>query len=774
MKEFNFIGKSVPRLDAVEKVTGKAKYTSDFKMTGLLYSKVLRSTYAHAKIRSIDISKAQVLPGVRAVITPKDAPSEPISPLLGDQYVLCKDNIARCVGDPVAAVAADTIEIAEEAVELIKVDYEELPAVFDVEEAFQNNPSVVVHPNLFSYRPLTGIPVRPDLRRPNVCQTYKIRSGDIEKGFEDADLIIENRYTTARMQHAQIEPHVADAWFEADGGLTVRSSCQLPHLLRVWLSRIFHLPTSKVRILTALIGGGFGGKGGIRAEPIAALLAQRSSRPVRLTYSREEMFVFGGQRMPYVIDIKDGVKNDGTLIAREMRVLLGIGAYSDFGALLVRRAAVGAVGTYRIPNFKLDSFGVYMNLPLTGALRGFGCPEVQWPIEQQMDIISEKLGIDAVEIRNKNILNEGDRDVSGMVTRPTGMRECLEKVAEWIGWRKKYTEDNTPWRKGKGIAIGSKSVAAGYGMTSVVNVKVWHDGIVEVQHSAAQMGQGIKTALAQIAAEEFEIPIERVRLISGDTAFCPFDFGTVASRSLICNGNALIAACVDAKEQLYKLASLVLNTTPEDLAISNGKIFSKTTPDKSIGVGELFTPLGIPRGGKEIIGTGSYTSPYQPEDSETGQSERPVFDYSYTANAVEVAVNVETGEIIVLKNGMACDIGKAINPKLVEGQIEGGIGMGMGSALYEEVIMDKGLMFNASFCDYYLPTTLEMPRGENSAAILVEILEPEGPFGAKGVGELSIIAAAPAIANAVYDAIGIRIMDMPLSKEKMFKAIRRL
>ena len=771
MEELKVVGKGVPRLDAVEKVTGRAKFGSDFKMGGMLYAKVLRSPYPHAKILGIDTSKAESLPGVRTVIAPKDVPPISIAPLLGDQYVLCRDHVVRCVGDPVAAVAADTIEIAEEALELIEVDYEELPAVLDAEEAFRTDPLVIIHPDLPKYR-RGPVPIRPDPERPNVCQTYKIRSGDVEKGFQEADLIVENRFTTARIQHCPLERHLADAWFEPDGSLTIRSSGQQAYEIKLALCELFHLPPSKVRMLSTYIGGAFGGKGWMRTEAIAALLAQKSKRPVRLVYTREEMFVFGGNRVTYIIDIKDGVKRDGTLVAREMRVILAIGAYSEYGVLLVRRAAAGAVGTYRIPNFKLDSYGVYTNLPLTGAFRGFGCPEVEWPIEQQMDTIAEKLEIDPVELRKKNILNEGDRDVSGMITRSIGVRECLDKVAEWIGWGEKPVEEGGVWRRGKGIAIGNKSVMAG--STSVVIVKIWQDGMIEARHSATQLGQGINTTLAQIAAEQFGVPVERARIVSGDTALCPFDFGTVASRSLVHNGNALIAACQDAKQHLFKIAAPKLGTSPEDLAISEGKIYAKGTPEKSINITDLFTPLGIPLEGGEILGRGVYTGPVIREDPETGQSGRSVFDYSHTANAVEVAVNVETGEIKVLRSGMACDMGKAINPKIVEGQIEGGIGMGIGATLYEEVILDKGTVVNASFMDYHIPTTLDTPSVENTKAMIVEAAEPEGPFGAKGVGELPLVATAPAIANAVYNAVGVRIKDLPLSKEKVLEGIKKI
>ncbi len=770
MKELKVVGKSIQRIDAVEKVTGRAKFTTDFKMGNMLHAKAVLSPHAHARILSIDTSKAEKLPGVRAVLTPKDVPPVHISPFWGDQFALCMDNIVRCVGEPVAAVAADTIEIAEEAVRLIKVTYEELPAVFDVEEALKQEPPAVVHPELSRYKPLTGVPIRPDRTRPNVCQTYNIRCGDVEKGFQEADLIVENKFTTCRIQHCQLEPHSAIAWLESDGSLTVRSSSQMINAVKTCLCKLCNLPPAKVRVISSYVGGGYGGKGGIRAEPIAALLAQKSRKPVEFIFTREEMFIYGGHRVPFTIHIKDGVKKDGTLVAREMKTILAIGAYSDYAILIVRRGAAGAVGTYRTPNFKLEAYGVYTNLPLSGALRGFGCPEIQWPIEQQMDIIAEKLGIDPVEIRKKNILNEGERDASGMIINSIGVRECLDKVASWIEWDKKSEEQRGPWKKGKGMTVGNKSVVPG--STSVVIVKVWQDGMIEVRDSAAQLGQGIKTTLAQIAAEQFDIPVERVRMVTGDTAYTPFDYGTVASRSLIHNGNALIAACNDAKQQLFKLAAPKLGAW--DLETSGGKIYVREVPDKSINISELFTPMGVPLEGGEFLGTGAFTGSVMPEDPETGQSERSVFDYSYIANAVEVAVNVETGEIKILKNATAADVGKAINPMIVEGQIEGGDVMGFGSALFEEIVFnDKGTVVNNNFTDYRIPSSLDVPIRKNNKSFIVEAPEPEGPFGAKGVGELPLVGIAPAIANAVYNAVGARIKDLPLSKERVLEGIKK-
>ncbi len=764
MEELGVVGRGIPRLDAVGKVTGKAVFTSDFVVPGMIHAKVLRSPYPHARIRGIDTSGAERLPGVRAIIEPKDVPPVSIGQFLGDQYVLCHDNVVRCTGDPVAAVAADTEEIAEAALELIEVDYEEIPAVFDVEEAFRQDPQVIVHPDLRAYKP-GPLPWYPDPERPNVCHTYKIRSGDLARGFQEADLIIQNTYTTARILHCQMESHVAVAWFEPDGGLTVMTPCQLLYNLKSLLCRLFDLSPSRVRLLSTFIGGAFGAKGQARAEPVAALLAQKSRRPVRLAFTREEMSRVGGHRVPMIFDIRDGVKRDGTLVAREVRALLALGAYSDTGFLLVKRTPVGAVGTYRVPNFKLDCYGVYTNEPLTTALRGFGAPEIQWAIEQQMDVIAERLGIDPVEIRKRNVLKEGDRDACGMTVQSVGVTECLDRVKEWIGWGEKPVENSGSWKRGKGIAIGNKSIQTG--VSSVVIVKVWQDGVIEVRHSVARLGQGTETCLAQIAADQFGVPVRQVRVVSGDTAFCPPDFGTVASVSLVHNGHALILACRDAKRQLFELAAPMLGAEPGDLKTSGGSIYVMGT-EEAIKISRLFTPLGIPLKGGEILGIGSFTSPRFPEDLETGQSERYVFSFSYGANAVEVAVNVDTGEVKLLRIASAFDTGKAINPMIVEQQIEGGVSMGI-SCTFEEVLIDRGAVFNNGFVDYPVFTAVDMPEVDNIETMIVEVPHRDGPFGAKGIGEVSLVAVAPAIANAVYDAIGVRIKDLPISRQKVLR-----
>ena len=769
MEENKIIGAGLSRIDAVAKVTGKAMYTADYKINGLIYAKVLGSLYPHARIVSINTSRVEGLAGVKAIVTPNDVPPVPIDTNLGDQYILCRDKIARYVGDPIAAVAADTIEIAEEAIKMIEVKYEELPAVFDAEEAFKKDPPVIVHPDLPNYR-RGHLEVYPDPDRPNVFHTYKIYRGDIEKSFQEADLIIENRFSTARIQHCPIEPHIADAWFEFDGSLIVRSSTQHPFRTKLTLGAIFNISPAKIRVITPYIGGAFGCKTRtMKIEAIAVLLAKKSQRPVRLSYNRKDMFDFGIHRAPFIVYIKDGVKSDGTLIARKMKVIVALGAYNDFhGVPLVLHGAKGPLNTYRLRNFEIESYGVYTNLTITGAFRGYGAPEIAWAIEQQMDIIAGELGIDPVELRKKNILLEGNSNAPDMISHNHGAQECLKKVASMIGWElPKHTENR--WKRGKGIAIGSGSIRRG--TASVVLVKVWQDGTIEVRHSSTEFGQGINTTLAQIAAEQFGISIDKIKVVSGDTTLCPYDFGTSSSRSLIHNGKALILACEDAKHQLFKIAAKKLDTVPEELVTRQGEIYVKRKSEKSSKTTDLFTPSGLPLEGAEILGKGLYTGPMTTVDTNTGMSEIPGFNYSHTAHAVEVAVNIETGEVKVIRNYLVFDVGKAINPKVIEQQMEGCVGMGIGHALYEEIILEKGRVINNNFMDYHIPTTLDMPVTKNTETMIIEDRWFEGPFGAKGAGEPPLTSLAPAIANAVYNAVGARIKDLPISKEKVLAYI---
>ena len=771
MSEFSVIGKSVPRVDALEKVTGKAKYSVDLTLPGMLYGKVLRSPYSHARIVHVDTSGAEKAAKVRGVVTGKDAPEERVG-WIRDRHILARDTV-RFIGEAVAAVAADSVEAAEEALELIKIDYEELPAVFDAEEAMKPRAPVVVHPDLFQYTrtPLPYPLYRFEPERPNIYVHRPIRKGDTERGFEQSDLVFENRFSTPMMQHSCLELHNALAVPEPDGGLTVYDSTHVMHAHKADLCRLFRLPPSKVRVVSLYIGGCFGGKAGMIVPAIASLLALKTRRPVKLVLGRDEVFLDGTSRESMTIYIKDGVKKDGTLLAREIRMILNAGAYSGTTTLVAKNATFGAVGTYRVPNFKLDSYAVATNIPATGAFRGFGSTEVLWAIESQMDMIAEELGIDPLEIRRRNILKEGEEDVCGMKTHSIGARECLEKVTEWIEWDREPLKEEDPWKRGKGIAIGNKYTMPA--TRSVVNVKVHPDAAIEVRHSAHEVGQGGNTALAQIAAEEFGTSVDKVRIVFTDTAVTPFDAGTVSSRSTFHTGNALRLACQNVRRQIFEMASEKLKISPEDLDLREGLIYVKGG-DKTMKVSDLFSPIGFLLRGGELTGSGTYTGPLESEDADTGQGKRPVTSYAHGANAVEVMVNVETGQVRVVRNGTCFDMGQPINPKLCEGQMEGGLGMGIGGALYEEMVLSNGELVNPNFMDYKCPSSLDVPAYGDVKSMIAAVPHQEGPYGAKGFSEGGLVAVAPAIANAIFDATGVRIRDLPITKEKVLKMLRSI
>ena len=768
MADLSIVGKSPFRVDALEKVTGKAEYVADFKTADICCGKLLRSPYPHARILSIDTSKAEKLPGVRAIVTGKDAPV--MAAFIRDQYVIARD-VVRFVGEPVAGVVADTEDIAQDALELIQVDYDELPAVFDPEEAMRMNPPVVIHPSLPQYLrgPLSfGYRLLPD--RPNVFQYWEGYQGDVEKGFKEADFVIENRFSVPRAQHSCLERFTAEAWLEPDGTITVRTRKQGIHPLRGAISSTFDIPISKVRVISPYIGGAFGETWTSWPECIVVLLVLKSQRAIRVAFTREECFINNIHRSGEVIYIKDGVKKDGTIFAREIETILDCGAYSDNAVVLVRCGARGAVGQYRIPNFRMRSYGVYTNLPKTGSFRGVTNGELMWCLEQQMDILAEKLGIDPVEIRKRNLLKEGERNCLGQVTHSIGAEECLNKVKEWLEWDKPPEIEVGPWRRGKGLAVCNMFTAA-Y-TYSFVNVKVYMDGVIEVRHGLDEIGQGLNTVLAQIAAEEFGISMEHVRIVRGDTALTPFDFWSASSRSTFYAGNALIRACQDAKKQIFQLAASRLGTEVEDLEIKAGKVWSKREPSKSIGIRDLFISPGIVPAVGEIVGKGEFRWYSVPEDPETGQTERWVPYYSYGAHGVEIAVNVETGEMKILRVAACFDMGQPINPKMCEQQIEGGIAWGIGQALYEEIIMNNGRILNSNFTDYRLPSVTDMPRGENVKVMIAASPHKEGPYGAKGIGEIVWLSLPPAVGNAFYRATGVRIKDLPLNSERVLKALK--
>jgi CO/xanthine dehydrogenase Mo-binding subunit len=747
--EYQYIGKSEYNVNAVAKATGRAKYCSDMQLPGMLYGKVKRSPDPHARIISIDTSPAERLPGVKVVIV-GDETTCPFRFGAGvaDEYVLARDKVLY-VGDPVAAVAAESEEIAQEAVDLIEVEYEELPAVFDGEEAFKRNPPAVLHEDLKSYQTLRSVPPRFDENRPNVFNYFRIRRANAEDGFKEADLVFENRFETAMIHHVQMESHCGVAQIDDTGRLVVWGTSSKPYGMHRDIAESRGLPLSAVRVIIPThVGGSFGGRDP-KAEQIAAslALAQRGypKRPVKMKFTREEHLSTTTSRAHYIVDIKTGVKKDGTIVANEMRLLLVGGAYAGTGYLTARNAAFGPAANYRIENFSLDAYGVYTNQRMAGSYRGFGNAESLWGMESQMDIIAEALNMDPLEFRLKNCIDEGDLNAFEEVMHSVGAKECLHAAAEAIDWGKKTRGKEPHLKRGKGIALGNKySIAPS---ASAAIIKVHPDGLVELRTSTP------------------------------DTDITPFDLGTASSRSTFNMGNAIIKASQDAKQQLFELAAKELEANEDDLETADSKVFVKGSPDRSIHIKDLFIPMVIGgytlKEGAEILGKATYYLPGVMPDPETGASEKPAAFYMYVAQAAEVEVDTQTGKIKIIKIATANDCGKAINPMMVEGQQEGGVlSMGIGSTLLEEVITDNGVMLNPQFADYKIPTTLDCPDLENYKSAIIETAHRDGPWGAKGVGEGTMVCSAPAIANAIYDAIGIRFHDIPITPEKVLRALK--
>jgi carbon-monoxide dehydrogenase large subunit len=604
---------------------------------------------------------------------------------------------------------------------------------------------------------------------PNLQNSAFIRLGNVDKGFKESDLVVENRFEAESVQHCPIETHVIAAWLEAGGTLAVRASQQGYFHLRLHLSRLFGIPASKVRVIGPYLGGGFGSKLSRIPASVVALAALKLGRPVQLEYTREEDLTSGGRNSGIIIVLKHGVNKGGALLAFEARIIIDGGAYgTDLMGVIPRTALNGLGVIYRVPNVKADAYAVYTNHPQCCTLRGVEIPHITWAVEQQMDIIAEKLGMDPVTLRMKNILEEGEENPAGEITESIGVKECLDKTSKWIGWNKESRAESG-WVKGKGVGIGPCLIGLGYSATS--KVKVCSDGSVETYFGSSEMGQGAHTVVAQITAEEFNVPVDRVKIICGDTEVTPWDFDNQASRTTVSTGHAAIRACQDAKRQIFELAAPKMGLAPQDLDIADGKIYCKDFPSNSISIKDLFSPSGFVKGIGEILGRGEFTSTAPPMDPKTGRFKRLAI-WAHAAYGAEVAINPETGEVKVSRLAGAIDVGQPINSKMCEQQIEGGIGMGVGFSLFEQLVYDRGRLLNSDLVNYKLPTALDIPSGENCASFIVTSPHKDGPYGAKGLGEAPLVALSGAIANAIYNAIGRRLHNLPLTRERVLSAIK--
>jgi CO/xanthine dehydrogenase Mo-binding subunit len=770
-EELKVVGTNVPRIDALDKVTGAAKFVDDIQFgPGLLHAKLKRSPYPHARIVSIDTRKAEALPGVKVVVTGQDYPEHYVGLYLLDRTVYAVDR-ARFVGDPVAAVAAVGEAIAEQAVELIEVEYEELPGLFDPEEAAKPD-APLIHPDLGQYEcapfilPQTGT---------NISNYFRLRKGDVEAGFAQSDVIVEGTYRVPHVQHVPIETHVVAAQQDISGKITLWSSSQSPFAQRALIAKAFGLSLDQLRVITPYVGGGFGSKAGVSMEACVIPLAMKArGRPVKLHLTRQEEFYTSFVRQGLVAHIKMGVTKEGQILAQENQFYWDAGGYNEYGVNVVRAAGYSSSGPYEIPNLKTDSYAVYTNHPVGGPMRGFGMPEMHFCLEQHIDVVAERIGMDPVELRLNNAIREGALTPTGSPMHPTGFSDCIRKAARAIGWGKKRPPSAPHKRRGLGFAGMWKAPAMPPNPGSSATVKLNEDGTVNVSIGAVDLGQGALTVAAQMAAETLGVPMESVRVNLVDTDYSPYEWQTVASRITWSTGNAVVQAAGMVRRRILDLVAEVWDESPEDLTIIEGKVISfkseREVELKDFAVTGLQMPDGSWRGGP-ILGEGSFMPTYVSGlDAETGQGERAVVHWTTGAQAVEVEVNTETGEIEVLKVSAAYDVGKAINPDLVLTQIEGGVVQGISTGLFEELKLEKGQPTNASLTDYKIATAVDAPA--EIKGHIVEVPQDDGPWGARGVGEHTMVPTAPAIANAVYDALGVRITSLPLTAEKVYLALQ--
>jgi carbon-monoxide dehydrogenase large subunit len=767
----DLIGKSVPRLDAHEKVTGAARFADDLQFgPGLLYARIKRSPYPHALIKSIDTSKARALPGVKAVVTGADFPGY-IGLYLRDRHIFCRDRV-RYVGDPVAGVAAISEEIAEQALDLIEVEYELLEPVLDPE--FGASPQApLVHPDLGEYEVVPFIMPKPGT---NISNHFKIRKGDVDSAWPQCAAVVERKYRVPHVQHVPIEPHVAVAQVEETGKVTLWGSSQSPFAQRNLIAKTLDISQSDMRVIAPYVGGGFGSKAGVSMEALAVAIATKvKGRPVKLRLTREEEFYTAFVRQGLVGYFKMGCDAEGRLLAMENKFYWDGGAYTEYGVNMTRAAGYSSSGPYEVPNVKTDSYCVYTSHPVTGPMRGFGMPELHAGLEQCIDDLAREIGMDPVEFRKINCLKTGSILVTGSKMHPTGLPQCIEKVARAIEWGRQDPPSAPNKRRGKGLALMWKAPAMPPNAGSSARVQLNEDGTLTLGVGGQEIGQGTFTVMAQMAAAALGVPYEWVRVaVPVDTQYSPYEWQTVASRLTWSMGNAVVGAARDARQQVLELVAEAWNEDPNDLDIVDGNVISykseESTSLKDIVIYGLPKPDGSGWMGGPIVGRGNFMPTYVTNlDSETGQGERAVVHYTTGAQAVEVEVDMETGKVEVLRGVAAFDVGKAINPEMVKAQMEGGFVQGLSTALFESLQLKNGVLQNPSFVDYRIATSSDAPP--DIQAIIVEVPQDDGPWGARGIGEHSMVPTIPAIANAIYDAIGVRPASPPFTSEKVYLAM---
>lgn len=772
-----YIGVSVPRVDGVKKVTGAAKYVGDMKWPRMLYAKCVKSPYAHAKILSIDVSAAKALKGVHDVIT-GDYYTKRGGLYLEDKNFLAVNTVKFC-GEPVVAVAAETPEIAEAACDLVKVEYEPLPVINNPMEGMAKD-AVLIHPELHTYK---VVPIFHPQAHTNISHHHIIRKGDADAAFKYAEehpdeyYITEHEYHVPHVQHTPIENHIAVAQYEPDGKCTVWASCQSPYAVRQALSASFDIPLNKMRIISPYVGGGFGAKAGTTIEGIIIPLAMHSKgRPVMMEYTREEEFVNSYVRQGLYTKIKTAVrKSDGKFLAVQNDFYWDGGAYTEYGVNIVKASGFASTGPYEFDNVKTDAYCVYTNNPVGGPYRGFGMCEIHFGIEQNIDEVAKEIGMDPIEIRRVNGLAPGKSTGTGEIMKSCGFLEALDQVAEAIQYDKPCDPPSGPHKvRGKGIAGGWKSPSQPTNAGSAAIIRMNEDGTFFLMTSGHDIGQGSDTALTQIAAEVLCCDPSKFTIRTGDTDHTPYEWQTVASRITYCAGNAIKLAAEDLKEKLLDLAQIKLGYIKRELYLEDGWIINRNHPESRMPMSDLALGLAFEDGsgyGGPAIGVGTFTLPNNINyDPATGYSPKPAAYWTTAAAGAEVEIDTETGVIEVKKMVESCDPGHIVNPELYKAQVEGGMMQALGTVLFEELKLKDGKVLNKSFVDYKIPTIDNAP--ETFIAMGVEHPEETGPYGARGIGEPAMVPGAPAIANAIYNATGCRFTEMPITPERMLKALQ--
>lgn len=793
MNDYNYIGKDIPRVDGPAKATGQAVYTVDVKLPDMLYGKILRSPHPHARLLKIDTGAAERLPGVKAVITGEelrevryafvDTPRYP-----ADEQPLAVDRV-RYIGDEVAAVAAESEAIAERALSLIEVKYEILPAVFDPEAAMQDD-APVIHAGQSagaSFWEDWGVAqqrkaAQEDPSVNNLSGHTFVSFGDVEQAFQEVDYSREDRFELKPTAHCQMEPHAAVASYNPlEDKLHVWLSTQGIFLKRLFLSKTLNLPASKIRVHHSFVGGAFGGKIDLFPyEFCAAHLSMKTGRPVKIELDREEVFMTTRQRHPIIVKIKTGVKKDGTILAQDIKVIADNGGYRGSGPVVIFLCHGFSFPVYHVPNYRYEGFSIYTNNGIRGPQRGHGAPQIRFAIDSHLDLIARDLGLDPLEIMHKNVRKKGDVLPNGDRLDSCGLTECLTGAAAAIDWQRKRKQSQVAtngnrYRRGVGISLCSMfSGAMYYPFASAAVVKLHDDGSATLFTGAQDIGQGSYTTMSQVLAEELDIEMEDICVVAGDTELCPIDLGSFLSCTALVTGNAVKKAAADAKRQLLESAAELLGAEdPALLKTQRKKIFRKGDPEKTVSFAQAIQASVLKRNGNPIIGRGSFKGYPRTERYPSLAKAKGLFTgaYGFAAQAAEVEVDTLTGRVKLVKAVTYHDCGYPLNKTVVEGQIHGCVSMGAGQALSEEVHLEKGQLFNPSFLHYRLPIATDTPE---SVEGLVATIEPSGPFGAKEVGEGCVAGILGAVANAVHDAIGVRIYSLPITPEKVLRALDRI